>query len=33
MYHDQGLGPFKALVHWSSMTRKVGAYLSLGFDF
>ena len=27
------VGPFKAQVHWSSMTRKVGLYLSLGFDF
>jgi NTE family protein len=31
--YDTVVGPFKALVHWSSMTRKVGAYLSLGFDF
>ena len=27
------VGPLKAIVHWSSMTGKVGAYLSLGFDF
>lgn len=26
-------GPFKAQLHWSAMTRKVGLYLSLGFDF
>ena len=31
--YDTIVGPFKAIVHWSSMTRKVGAYLSLGFDF
>ena len=31
--YDTIVGPLKALVHWSSMTRKVGAYLSLGFDF
>ena len=31
--YDTIVGPLKAIVHWSSMTRKVGAYLSLGFDF
>ena len=31
--YDTVVGPLKAIVHWSSMTRKVGAYLSLGFDF
>ena len=31
--YETVVGPVKALVHWSSMTRKVGAYLSLGFDF
>ena len=31
--YDTVIGPLKAIVHWSSMTRKVGAYLSLGFDF
>ena len=31
--YDTIVGPFKAIVHWSTMTRKVGAYLSLGFDF
>ena len=31
--YDSVVGPLKAQVFWSSMTRKVGAYLSLGFDF
>ena len=31
--YDTTVGPLKAIVHWSSMTRKVGAYLSFGFDF
>ena len=31
--YDSIVGPLKAIVHWSSMTRSVGAYLSLGFDF
>ena len=31
--YDSIVGPLKAVVHWSSMTKKVGAYLSLGFDF
>ena len=31
--YDTIVGPLKAIVHWSSMTRKVGAYLSFGFDF
>ena len=31
--YDTVVGPLKAIVHWSSMTHKVGAYLSLGFDF
>ena len=31
--YDSIVGPIKAVVHWSSMTRKVGAYLSVGFDF
>ena len=26
-------GPISANVHWSSLTRKVGAYVSLGYDF
>ena len=26
-------GPLRANIHWSSMTRKVGFYISLGFDF
>ena len=31
--YDTVVGPFKAIVHWSTMTRKVGFYFSLGFDF
>jgi NTE family protein len=31
--YDTIVGPLKAIVHWSSMTRRVGAYLSLGYDF
>ena len=31
--YDSIVGPLKAIVHWSSMTRKVGFYMSLGFDF
>ena len=31
--YDTIVGPLKAIVHWSSLTRVVGAYLSLGFDF
>ena len=31
--YDTVVGPFKAIVHWSSMTRKVGFYASVGFDF
>ena len=31
--YDSIVGPLKAVVHWSSLTRKVGAYFSLGFDF
>ena len=27
------VGPLKAIVHWSTLTRKVGFYASLGFDF
>ena len=27
------VGPLKGIVHWSSMTRRVGLYVSLGFDF
>ena len=27
------VGPLKAQVYWSSLSRKVGAYLSLGFNF
>ncbi len=31
--YDSIVGPFKAHVYWSSLTRSVGLYLSLGFDF
>jgi NTE family protein len=31
--YDTIVGPIKAVVHWSTLTRKVGAYLSVGFDF
>ena len=31
--YNSVVGPIKAVVHWSSMTRKVGAYVSVGFDF
>ena len=31
--YDSVVGPLKAQVFWSSLTRKVGAYLSVGFDF
>ena len=27
------VGPLKAIVHWSSVTRSLGFYASLGFDF
>ena len=30
---DTIFGPLSANVHWSNMTRKVGVYLSAGFDF
>jgi NTE family protein len=31
--YDTIVGPLKAIVHWSSMTRRVGVYLSFGYDF
>ena len=31
--YDSIVGPLKAVVHWSSMTRRPGCYLSLGFNF
>ena len=31
--YDTIVGPFKAILHWSTMTRGIGAYFSLGFDF
>lgn len=30
---DTIFGPISANIHWSSMTRKVGLYLSGGFNF
>ena len=27
------IGPVKGNIHWSSYNRRVGAYLSVGFDF
>ena len=31
--YDTIIGPVKAIVHWSTLSRKVGAYFSVGFDF
>ncbi len=31
--YDSIVGPVKAIVHWSTLSRKVGAYFSVGFDF
>ena len=31
--YDSIVGPIRADIHWSSITRSVGAYFSLGFDF
>ncbi len=31
--YDSVVGPLRANIHWSSLTRKVGLYVSLGFDF
>ena len=31
--YDTIVGPFKAILHWSTMTQGIGAYFSLGFDF
>jgi len=31
--YDSIVGPLKAIVHWSSLTRGIGFYASLGFDF
>ena len=31
--YDSIVGPLKADLFWSTFTRKVGLYLSLGFDF
>ena len=31
--YDSIVGPLKANLYWSSLTRKVGVYFSLGFDF
>ena len=27
------VGPVKALVHWSTLTNKLGFYLSFGYNF
>jgi hypothetical protein len=27
------MGPFKANIHYSNLTKRFGAYLSFGFDF
>lgn len=31
--YDTIIGPIKADIHWSNINKKVGAYLSIGFDF
>ncbi len=31
--YNSVLGPLKLDIHWSTITRKVGAYLSIGFNF
>ena len=31
--YDSIVGPIRFNVHWSDITEKVGAYLSVGFDF
>ncbi len=31
--YNSVIGPLKANVHWSTMAKRLGAYLSLGFDF
>ena len=31
--YNSFLGPLRVNVHWSDITQRVGAYLSLGFDF
>ena len=31
--YDTIFGPFKANIHWSSMTDRVGVYLSAGYNF
>ena len=27
------VGPLKLQIHWSNLTQRVGAYLSLGYNF
>lgn len=31
--YDSSFGPIKADIHWSNLTRSIGAYLGIGFDF
>ena len=31
--YDSIAGPLKAQVHWSSLTKRVGLYLSFGYNF
>ena len=31
--YDSVVGPLKANIHWSSLTRRIGIYVSIGFDF
>lgn len=31
--YDSVVGPLKLDIHWNSLTKKVGAYVSLGFNF
>ena len=31
--YDSFVGPLKANLHWNTLTKKVGFYVSLGFDF
>ena len=31
--YNSVLGPLKATLHWSSVTKSVGLYLAVGFNF
>lgn len=31
--YNSVLGPIKLDIHWSTITKKVGAYLSIGYNF